>query len=383
MLVVADLHVHSRFSIGSSPSMSLPLLEHCCLRKGISVLGSGDAFHPEWRRECLEYAAEEHGILLVPSAEVEDARRVHHLILMDDFDTFASLSESFGRKSPNLLKDGRPRIGMTGEEIAFHVHEHGGLIGPAHAFTPWTSLYAAHDNLSSCYGGEMIDFLELGLSADSSYGACISELHRIPFLSNSDAHSAKPHSLGREWNRLEIASPEAKAVIGAIRKGNIVANAGLFPELGKYNRTACSRCFRQYSPDEAMHLQWRCPFDGGRLKKGVSDRARELADAPPSPRPPYLHLIPLISLISMRLGIASQESKEALSLYARLLGALGDEIGVLTTIHPAEIAAVDPEIAEAVQALREGRIAIIPGGGGRYGRLCLEKSKDYQSNAHT
>ncbi|MDH7593677.1 MAG: TIGR00375 family protein [Methanomicrobiales archaeon] len=383
MLVDADLHIHSRFSIGTSRSISLPLLESGCLRKGISVLGSGDAFQREWRRECLEYAAEGQGVLLVPSAEVEDARRIHHLILMEDFDSFASLAEFIWPRSPNLERRGRPRIEMGGAEIAFHVHEHGGLVGPAHAFTPWTSLYAACDSLSSCYGEERIDFLELGLSADSSYGACISELRGIPFLSNSDAHSAKPHALGREWNRLEIGSLDVKAVLGAIKSGNIVANAGLFPELGKYNRTACSRCYRQYSLVEAMRLQWRCPADGGRLKKGVSDRVMELSDAPPSFRPPYLHLIPLISLIGMELGIASQESVEAQALYERLLEALGNEIGVLTTVPIARIAAVNKGVADAIRALREERIAIHPGGGGRYGRIYLEKSKDYQSNAHT
>ena len=63
------------------------------------------------------------------------------------------------------------------------------MIGPAHAFTPWTAMYAYFDRVADCYGSQSIDFLELGLSADSSYGAAIPDLHNVPFLSNSDAHS--------------------------------------------------------------------------------------------------------------------------------------------------------------------------------------------------
>ena len=54
-------------------------------------------------------------------------------------------------------------------------------------------------------------------------------------------------------------------------------NAGFFPEEGKYNRTACVRCFTQYPLEEAVRHGWRCPADGGIIKKGVSDRAKELA----------------------------------------------------------------------------------------------------------
>lgn len=55
----------------------------------------------------------------------------------------------------------------------------------------------------------------------------------------------------------------------------MIQNAGLFPEEGKYNRTACSRCYRQYTLEEAGGLGWKCPDDGGKIKKGVRDRARE------------------------------------------------------------------------------------------------------------
>ena len=136
-------------------------------------------------------------------------------------------------------------------------------------------MYAYFDSVPACYGSAKIDFLELGLSADSSYGAAIPDLYDIPFLTNSDAHSPYPDKLGREFNRLRIRSPTAKDVLAAIRTGAVEMNAGFFPEEGKYNRTACTRCYSSIRLKDAIRHQWRCPADGGIIKKGVSDRAKE------------------------------------------------------------------------------------------------------------
>lgn len=380
MLVNADLHIHSRYSIAVSHTLTLEALESCCLKKGISVLGSGDALHPQWRRECLEFVEEGSEVLLVPTAEVEGADRVHHLIVMESFESFDALADALSKAGMNIARAGRPHVAMCGEELAHRVHELGGLIGPAHAFTPWTSLYAIHDSLSSCYGTSQADFLELGLSADSSYGARIAELQRIPFLSNSDAHSACPHALGREWNVLEITTFDAEGVIVAIKNGRIRENAGLYPELGKYNRTACSRCYRQFEIEEAAGLHWRCPDDGGRIKRGVADRVKALETHISGTRPPYRHVIPLIDAVSISLGCTSRNGARAKRLYWRLLETLGTEIEILTQVSVPEIAEVHDGVGEAIAALREGRIIIEPGGGGRFGRLYLEKSKDYTSN---
>ncbi len=221
----------------------------------------------------------------------------------------------FAQAAPSINTMGRPHLRLSGEEIAREVHEAGGLIGPAHAFTPWTSLYASFDLARDCYGGERPDLLELGLSADSSYGAGISELRGIPFLTNSDAHSPSPAKIGREFNRMQVRALTVKAVLEALQEGGIAMNAGFFPEEGKYNRTACTRCYRQFTLAEAKDLLWRCPDDGGLLKKGVSDRAKELSDGPAEPRPPYLHLIPLAEIIQRVLGTSSPTTKRCTAVY--------------------------------------------------------------------
>ena len=296
MQCAADLHIHSCFSMASSPRMVPEEIAKGCRVKGITVIGTGDILHPEWRR-MWQNTKPVDDILVIPTTEVEGNGRVHHIILLPDYNAACDLSSRFAPYSKDIESNGRPRVKLSGEEILAHVHEVGGIGGPAHAFTPYTAIYAAHDSLSSCYGDEQVDVLELGLSADSSYGAGIQELNGIPFLTNSDAHSPEPSKLGREFTVLDVTSFSVKGILDSVKKSNIVMNVGFFPEEGKYNRTACSRCFTQFSYEEASALSWKCPEDGGRIKKGVSDRAKKLSSGQVTPRPPYLHLIPLSEII--------------------------------------------------------------------------------------
>lgn len=366
MKVYCDLHIHSCFSIATSQTMTPGALIAACKEKGISVLGSGDALHSGWR-ECWECFSPDDTVLVVPTTEVEDSDRVHHLILMETFQGFEELEALLAPHSKDISTNGRPRVRLRGEEIAGMVHGLSGLIGPAHAFTPWTSLYASFDSLSGCYGEERPDFLELGLSADSSYAAAVPELAGIPFLSNSDAHSPDPLRIGREFFAIDLAELTPGSVLEEIGKGRVLMNAGFFPEEGKYNRTACARCYRQFSMHEAIANKWKCPDDGGRIKKGVADRVRELSSGKPGDRPRYLHLLPLAQIIQVLEGASSPRIKRVQERYHRLIQRFGNEIAILVDIAPGQIARYDPEVARAIRALREGDVVLHPGGGGRYG----------------
>lgn len=367
MLVNADLHIHSPHSIAVSRAMQPEQLITACLTKGLQVLGSGDALHPAWRKGWEPFLCNDAGIVIVPSGEVEDKNRVHHLILAEDFAQFDTLRDLLAPKCRSIMTNGRPHALLSGEDIAVMAHEAGAMIGPAHAFTPWTALYAYHDSVPACYGEEPVDFLELGLSADSSYGAAIPELDNIPFLSNSDAHSPQPEKIGREFNRLELSNLTAKGVLDCIRKGSIAMNAGFFPEEGKYNRTACVRCFTQYSAGDAVRYSWRCPADGGQIKKGVFDRARELSAGNPRPRPPYLHIVPLGQIIQTALGTSSPYTRQCQRIYASFIASFGTEIDVLLNTAVEEIRTVNPKVGDAIEALRTNRVLLHPGGGGRFG----------------
>ena len=272
-------------------------------------------------------------MIVVPTTEVEGNDRVHHLILLPDYETGRDLADTLSPFSKNIGKNGRPQVKLSGEDIASRVHDLDGMIGPAHAFTPWTSLYASHNSVASCYGDEPIDLLELGLSADSGYGSRIADLAGVPFLSPTQTPTAlnlRNSGVSSPGLRINSVRPDTADVLDAIKAGTIVMNAGFFPEEGKYNRTACTRCFTPYSLSEAEEHGWKCPLDKGRIKKGVRDRAEELSSGPETRRPPYLHIIPLAEIIQRTLKTCSPTTKKCSDLYQRCLVVFGDEISVLT-----------------------------------------------------
>lgn len=376
MLINADLHIHSPFSGGTASRIDLKKVAMAAKKKGLHVVGSGDCLHPVWQNELKKYLVGDKivvdGVHFILSCEVEDKNRVHHLLLFPDFYSANAFKERMEKYSPDIEDEGRPKIMLEGGEILDVAKEVNALIGAAHAFTPWTSLYAYFDSLLEYYGGKP-HFIELGLSADSDYADRIKELHDIPFLSNSDAHSYSPHRLGREFNRLEVNEISWEEIRKAILNGGIKANIGFPPEKGKYNRTACSWCHRQYEKDEAAKIGWRC-FCGGVIKKGVRDRVNELAsyEKPIHPpfRPPYIHLIPLAEIIAESLG--KDTSNGIVAKRWRELMKLGSEIEVLLDIDMEKIKKITPlAIAEAIEAFREGKIKIIPGGGGKYGEIVI------------
>lgn len=387
MKVNTDLHVHSRFSAAVSRDMVLPVIAKEAARKGVKIVGTGDCLFLPWLDE-ISALPEEGGLFCLEdtrfalTTEVEDCHRIHHLILVPEVSKARELRDGFRTKSSNLDRDGRPRVRMDGAEIADLALEAGCLIGPSHAFTPWTGMYAYCRTLSECYQEQAsrISYIELGLSADSDYADRIGELSSLTFLSNSDAHSPRCNKLGREFNQMEIEDlsfPElALAVLRQKGRGPTL-NVGFYPEEGKYNRTACSRCFRQYSVRQKDELLGRCPSCGGLIKLGVRDRVDLLADYPqpvhPSHRPPYLHLIPLAEIIAMALGYKSTEAASVKRLWGELVREK-TEIEILVETDLAGLD-TDPRVREAIQAFRSGKVVLSPGGGGKYGQVSLPSGR--------
>jgi uncharacterized protein (TIGR00375 family) len=210
--------------------------------KGLDLLGTGDALHPGWLNIIEEstsasgdgiYSRED--IDFVLTTEIEGKNKIHHLIIIPNIEIARELSDKL--PSNNKTKDGRPRTKLDGAEIFDLVKEYDCMIGPAHAFTPWTGMYKSYDKIYDCYDNK-VDFVELGLSADTFMADTVSELKDFPFLSNSDAHSPWPHRLGREFNQIELQDISYSSLKNAINKKKIKVNYGLVPNLGKYHMTA-------------------------------------------------------------------------------------------------------------------------------------------------
>ena len=396
MLVNADLHIHSRFSGATSEKMNIETISLEAPKKGVNVVATGDCLHNGWMKEISqcnvidEGTFELNGTRFILSTEIEGQKRVHHLLYFPNVTAVWDFKERIKSKSKNLETDGRPNVNMSGEELAGIAKDLDILIGPAHAFTPWTAIYAYHDSLEDCYGDftDYISFVELGLSADSHFADKIEELHRLTFLTNSDCHSPHPVRLAREFNRFEVKDATYNEIKKAILRvdGNCpVLNVGLPPQEGKYHESACISCYTHYNLEEAKRRKWKCSC-GKRIKKGVKDRINEKADSfepqHPDHRPYYMHLIPLTEIIAKAVGQRNPFTQTVTKRWNELISAFGNEINVLIETDINEIKRVTaPAITEAIQAFRENKIIVRPGGGGQYGTIELPSEEELVSVA--
>ncbi len=384
MIFNADLHIHGRYSAATSSDMNFPNLARGSEQKGVQMVATGDCLHPEWLKEIKQMQEVEEGTFqegntyFILTTEIEADKRVHHLLLFPSISSVEDFIERLGPEREKLGSDGRPRLHFTGEELAIIANEVGAMIGPAHAFTPWTGMYAHFGSLEECYGemASKVPYLELGLSANSDYGDRIPELAKLTFLTNSDAHSPQAVRVGREYNTIDAKDMTYRELEMAIKrqKGRrFIRNVGLPPEEGKYNRSACSRCFTQYELDRALALRWRCTC-GGSIKKGVRERAMELGGEikHPDHRPEYIYMIPLGEIIAKAVGHSSPFTGKVNDAWQALVDIGGTEIDVLMKMDIKKIAEIAGDsIASAVEAFREGRVTVLPGGGGKYGTVLL------------
>jgi uncharacterized protein (TIGR00375 family) len=360
-------------------------------RKGVNVVATGDCLHRGWIKEISqldvidEGTFELNGTRFILNAEVEAVKRVHHLLYFPSVSALWDFKERIKPKSRNIETDGRPNVNLNGEELAEIAKDVDALIGPAHAFTPFTAMYAYYNSLGECYGdlADYVSFVELGLSADSHFADKIKELHRLTFLTNSDCHSPHPVRLAREFNRFEVKDATFKEIKKAILRleGNrSVLNVGLPPQEGKYHESACTSCFTHYTLSEAQRRRWKCSC-GERIKKGVRDRINERADFQepqhPDHRPKYVHLIPLTEIIAKAIGQHNPFTQTVTKRWKELINAFGSEINVLIDVDIEDIAKVTaPAITEAIQAFRDNKVLIRPGGGGQYGVIELPTAEE-------
>ncbi|GAE43381.1 DNA helicase II [Mesobacillus boroniphilus JCM 21738] len=186
----------------------------------------------------------------------------------------------------------------------------------------------------------------------------LAELHRYPFVTNSDAHSLA--KIAREYQKIKMAEPSFRELELALKQAagrGIKANYGLDPQLGKYHRTVCAECLA-YSPtyDAAC-------FECGSVKKvrGVADRIQELktSEGNQNGRPPYIHQVPLEFIP----GLGPK-------MLEKLMNHFGTEMAVLHSVHLDSLKQVIPEkTAVTIDRARRGQLAFHAGGGGKYGKI--------------
>ena len=407
MKMIADLHIHSRFSMATSKEGTPENLDFWARKKGISLIGTGDFTHPVWREELKErLVSEGNGLYRLRDAYVKEesrkfpgegtrfvvfgeissiykkngkTRKVHNVILLPSLEAADAMAQRL-EKIGNIHSDGRPILGLDSHdllEMMLDVCPEGILI-PAHIWTPHFSVLGAKsgfDSVEECFEelAPYIHALETGLSSDPAMNWRISKLDRYQLVSNSDAHS--PSKLGREANLLDI-DCSYEGLYRAIQTGEgLEGTVEFFPEEGKYHFDGHRKCGVSLSPVEAERLGGICPVCGKKLTMGVDHRVEQLADRAEGfvkkDGKKYESLVPLPEVISTCMGY-SAASKKVQGCFEQMIQTLGTEFDILRNVPSEDIKSCAGErIAEGIENVRTGNVKRIPGYDGEYGKIEL------------
>lgn len=382
-----DLHIHiGRTEKGKPVKISgaknltfFNIAREASERKGIEVVGIIDCHSPAVQEEIEDYLhrgemEELSGggirynkttVLLGSEIEVKDPGRgaAHLLAYMPDLTAMKSFTSWMSRYMKNVELSSQ-RIYVTAWELQEEVLGRGGILIPAHIFTPYKSVYGScADRMSDILDVDKLAAVELGLSADTEMASYISELDELTFITDSDAHSLG--KIGREYNTFAMKEPSFEELVKALARQDgrrVTANYGLNPRLGKYHRTYCAVCSSIL--DESEMATERCLYCGSpKIVRGVMDRIQEVSDrAEPviAPhRPPYHFQVPLEFLP----GLGPK-------LMGKLLDRFGTEMNILHRAPVQELEeAAGASIAQMILGARQGTLRLEVGGGGTYGRV--------------
>lgn len=170
--------------------MTISEIERYARLKGLSLMGTGDFTHPKWIAEIKEHLEEVdgtglYGLRIDPSSPIrfmitgevstifvyeKKVRKIHHVVFTPNLEVAEQINERLA-KFGNLSIDGRPVFNATAPEITEAIMEVSSknVVIPAHAWTPWFSLFGAFsgfDRIEDCYKDQTrhIFAIETGLS---------------------------------------------------------------------------------------------------------------------------------------------------------------------------------------------------------------------------
>ena len=383
--------------------MTLENLDVWAKKKGIQVMGTGDFTHPQWFSEIktkLEPA--EPGLFrlegtdsptrFILTAEISSiyskggkVRRIHNIIFSPSIETAEKINTTLGLIG-NLKSDGRPILGLDAKkllEIILKIDPRCVLV-PAHAWTPWFSIFGSmsgFDSLEECFEdlSPHIFAIETGLSSDPAMNWRLSKLDKIALISNSDSHSLP--KIGREANIFDC-ELSYDGIISAIKSHDpkkFLFTVEFFPEEGRYHYDGHRLCEVSMPPEETKKNKGICPKCRKPMTIGVMNRVAKLADRPEGEgsenKIPFRSLIPLNEIIAdvLGVGVASMAVRKE---YEKLIDAGSSEFKILMDADYESLRKITGEaIASGIISVREGKVEVIPGYDGEYGKIKILRGK--------
>ncbi len=423
MRVIADFHIHSKFSRATSPNMVLDQIAKWAQWKGINVVGTGDFTHPLWFSEIksklkpsgngLFYYPDYPEIKFILTVEISSiysqdnqVRKVHNVIFAPDIESAEKINLKLNQIG-NLHSDGRPILGISSYNLLKLILDINPacLMIPAHAWTPWFSIFGSKsgfDTIAECFGNlsDKIYAIETGLSSDPEMNWRLSQLDSIALISCSDAHN--PTNLGREATVFELQNGDELSyglISQMIKEANskyrlkhpeyinesyLDYTIEFFPEEGKYHldghRVCNATCL---TPSESKKNNDLCPVCKKPLTIGVMHRVDDLADRAenfiPSKAPSSKHIVPLQEIIAESLGV-NKTSIRVQEEYQKMIQTFGNEFKILLDEKIETLKKYNAKIAQGIGAMREGHVTKIGGYDGVYGIIKVINENEKEKN---
>ncbi len=421
MRIIADFHIHSKYSRATSPQMNIDNLIRWAKIKGINLLGTGDFTHPAWFSELKEKlepmgngllkskskSNKELGISTDSQFPISNADtyfiltseisciysknnrvyKIHLLVFSPSFEVTSEINKKLGDIG-NLYADGRPILGLDAKELTKIVLDISKdcLIIPAHIWTPWFSLFGSNSGFNSfqeCFEelSPYIYAIETGLSSDPAMNWRISQLDKKGIISGSDSHSSS--KIGREACVFKT-NLDYKSICDAIcgrKPDKLLYTVEFFPEEGKYHFTGHRSCQVVRSPQDTKKRGTICSECGKKLTVGVMHRVEELADRPegyiPDNSPSFKNLIPLEEIIA-EAEEKQTGTKTVLDEYLKFINLFKNEFNILLEEPIENLEQVNSKVAEGIKKTREGKVNISPGYDGVYGKVSIWKEGEKQ-----
>ena len=391
--MIADLHIHSRFSRACSKDLNFENLVKWARIKGLNLLGTGDFTHPIWIQEIKDKLIEKNGLYyyndfpFIITGEISliytqgHGRKVHLVLLVPSMEVAEKINSYLDTKGRRDY-DGRPIFKISCEQFTKDMMNISSDIEviPAHVWTPYFGVFGSmsgFDSLKEAFGGQIdnIHAIETGISSTPDMNLRVKELRGKSILSFSDSHSFWPFRIGRETTIFRR-TDSYKEIIRQIRENDFIATIETDPAYGIYHYDGHKLCGFSSSPQKTKELNGTCPVCGKKLTIGVANRAEVLADSDFSETKRFYVLLPLHEIIALSLG-AGMQSKKVWNVYSPLIDFFGNELEILLNASKNKLveSGINDKLIELILKNREGKIKVTPGFDGQYGKAVLEEKQ--------
>jgi uncharacterized protein (TIGR00375 family) len=406
-LMIADLHLHSRFSRACSNALTIPNLVKWARIKGLDILGTGDFTHEVWLGELKKYLKDNgkgifyyedekgkfpfiltHEISLIYT-DLGKGRKVHLLYFAPNFEVVGKINswlDTLGRRD----YDGRPIFKITCRDFAAKMEEIDPRIEiiPAHAWTPFFGIFGSqggYNSLEEAFKDKVnrIHAIETGISSDPAMNWKIKTLENKSIVSFSDSHSFWPHRLGREAT-IFYKFDSFEGLIKQIRENSFFGTIETDPAYGKYHFDGHRDCNFSCSPEKSKELKNICPVCHKPLTIGVDNRVNEIS-APNQEKnylkkKGYFTVLPVHEIISLFTKTALT-SKAVEKIFNEMIEKFPCELYIVLEASEEELenAGIDKKLIKLIIKNRLGKIKVKPGYDGEYGVAMLENIEGEQN----